>query len=438
MMKHVKDAGPFSQSRALILAFAVLVCASCAPSPQANVVGYLIEQRFGGNLETVAGEHATLTGRVHVKGEPLAGATVLVATRTGAPFTEQTDEDGRFRIEGIPPGTYVPAAVAPNYEEVALAGSFGLPWPVQLLPGEVVEAPPIEMKLHEPPPIPSPLPDAVDLEYLGEERIGAPFPDGAMADERRFRFRRDGVEVDSLRLYLPTDGEDEASAVLYAVYPTDVDGWRPVSVALASQGYRVLAISPVGAHGVDIDAHTLDARTGLALARGGHLGVDLGNLPTFALGGSFSSAVLHRLLRDEGRTFQGWVTLGGITNAFSGSADFYAGRLNIPEQFALVIPALGAANLYPLPFLRYSPVYTAAQLPPTLIIHTHVDDIIPVDQAEQLETALRKSGVPVEVFYYEDVSHYLQIGEDLTETGESMFWLVVDFIDRYVETETKD
>ena len=74
---------------------------------------------------------------------------------------------------------------------------------------------------------------------------------------------------------------------------------------------------------------------------------------------------------------------------FSGTADFYAGRLEMPPQYELLIPALGAPNLYPLPFLRYSPVYTAAQLPPTLIIHTDVDKVTPIDQAYQLEAALK-------------------------------------------------
>ncbi|MFZ1755774.1 MAG: prolyl oligopeptidase family serine peptidase, partial [Caldilineaceae bacterium] len=147
--------------------------------------------------------------------------------------------------------------------------------------------------------------------------------------------------------------------------------------------------------------------------------------------GSFSSAILHRLLRDERDQFTAWITAGGISNAFTGSADFYAGRLDIPDPYGLVIPALGAANIYPVPFLRFSPVYTAAHLPPTLIIHTDADAIIPINQAYQLEAALRAADVPVEVFYYQDVSHYLQIGDDITEAGKAMFGLVMDFVGRY-------
>ena len=125
--------------------------------------------------------------------------------------------------------------------------------------------------------------------------------------------------------------------------------------------------------------------------------------------------------------------MGGISNAFTGSADFYAGTLDIPDPYGLVIPALGAANIYPVPFLHFSPVYSAAHLPPTLIIHTDADAIIPINQAYQLEAALQAADVPVEVFYYRDVSHYLQIGDDITEAGKAMFGLVMDFVGRHTK-----
>ena len=122
--------------------------------------------------------------------------------------------------------------------------------------------------------------------------------------------------------------------------------------------------------------------------------------------------------------------MGGISNAFSGTASFYADQLEIPPQYEYLIPALGLPNLYPLDFLRFSPVYTAAQLPPTLIIHTDVDHVIPIDQAYQLEAALRANHVPVEVYYYKDVSHYLQIDENMTAQGREMFYRVLTFATR--------
>ena len=103
----------------------------------------------------------------------------------------------------------------------------------------------------------------------------------------------------------------------------------------------------------------------------------------------------------------------------------------MPDAYELVIPALGSPQLYPRDFLRYSPVYTAGELPPSLIIHTAADRIIPIEQAYELEEAARAAGVPVEVYYYEDISHYLQIDEQMSEAGKEMFYRVIDFIERH-------
>jgi dipeptidyl aminopeptidase/acylaminoacyl peptidase len=48
-----------------------------------------------------------------------------------------------------------------------------------------------------------------------------------------------------------------------------------------------------------------------------------------------------------------------------------------------------------------------------------------------LEAALQRAGVPVTVFYYQDVSHYLQIDDQMTDAGREMFYRVVDFAQHY-------
>ena len=414
----------------LALLLSVALVAACEPSPTLNVLGYMLEQRLGGPIEpdpSVA--RGSLAGHVLYAGEPVEGAAVIVATRTGTPFAARTDESGRYRIDNIPLGRYVPAAVAPDFEETALSGAWDIPYPVTVRAGETTQAPALILRRHRPLPLPAPLPEAVDL-WSGEPVTKtAPFPAGAVAWERAYAFTREGARIISLRLYQPLTNSGEKLPLLFGLYPGWVDDWAPVNVALADAGYSVLALSPSGVWGVDVAAHAEDARLALALARGGHLGVDLADVPAVALGGSFSSAIVNRLLRDEREQFVAWLTLGGISNAFTGSADFYAKRLTLPERFRYVIPALGPANLYPLPFLYFSPVYTAASLPPTMIIHTDVDRIIPISQAYELEKELRDAGVYVEVLYYEDVSHYLQIGDDMTESSEEMFWQVLKFLE---------
>ena len=126
-----------------------------------------------------------------------------------------------------------------------------------------------------------------------------------------------------------------------------------------------------------------------------------------------------------------WVTIGGVADAFSGAHDFYTDAISVPPAYELVIPAMGNPQTHPAPFLRLSPTYVAGQLPPTLIIHTDADTIIPIAQAEAFAAALREAGVPVETFYYSDVSHYLQIDENMTDEGRAMYYHILDFVEQY-------
>jgi len=409
-----------------------MLLAACAPTAEGNVLGYLIEQQLrGGSSAPTDGPTGSLQGEVWMEGSPAAGVSVLVAERTGRPHATVTDIQGRYRLDGLPSGRYVVAAVGPESEEVALTGAWGIPWLLQVEADTTVTAPLLTVQRHVAASLPGDLGAAVQLSAGQPYTASAPYPAGSVAWGQAFSFERAGAVVDTLRVYHPLADDTTPRPLIFGIFPGAIDGWEPVSVAFAAAGYTVVAISPSSARGLDVYAHAEDARIALHLTRRGLLGADVGDASAVAMGGSFSSAILHRLLRDERAQFAAWITVGGISNAFTGSQDFYEGKLDIPDPYGLVIPALGAANIYPVPFLRFSPVYTAAHLPPTLIIHTDVDAIIPIDQAYQLEAALRAAGVPVEVFYYQDVSHYLQIGEDMTEAGQQMFGLVMEFVERY-------
>jgi acetyl esterase/lipase len=405
--------------------------AGCTPRPEVNVAGYLLAERLGTLDAPSPGAPGAVTGLVLSAGEPLAGATVVLAERTGRPHTGRSDAQGRYTIAGIPPGQYVPAAVAPGFEETAAQDWLGMPYLVTVTGNTTATVPALALRPHVSAPLPTPLDASVQLSQTASYTAATVFPPGAVAQVTAYAFTYAGATVDTLRLYVPLDlPAGRALPMLFMVYPTHSDRWESVSVGLASAGYALVAVSPVAARAVDIDAHAQDARVAFALARQGALGPQIGVQKAIALGGSFSSPILHRFLRDEGDEIAGWVTVGGISDAFSGAADFYAGRLEIPPEYRYIVPALGAPNLYPLPLLRYSPVYTAAQLPPTMIIHTDADRITPIDQAYELEAALRAEGVPVEVYYYPDVSHYLQIGEDMTPAGVEMFSRILDFARR--------
>ena len=409
-----------------------LLSSGCAPTPQGNVIGYWVAKQFGRFETPPPTVWGSIQGVVRAYDKPLPGATVVLAERNGTPHPAQTDAQGRYRLDEIPPGQYALAAIAPHFEESRLQDKLGLPLLVTVRPNTVATAPLLVLQRHVTTPLPAPLAAATGLTLTHTAMITSAFPAGSIAQMQAFQFTYAGAVVPTLRLYLPaTTALDPTLPMLFLVYPTLVDAWQSVSAAFAAQGFAVVAISPIAERALDIDAHALDARIALALAQQGALDERLQGRPAVALGGSFSSAVLHRFLRDTNEDVVAWVTVGGIGNAFAGTADFYAGRIEIPPQYTYLIPALGPPNLYPLAFLRYSPVYTAAQLPPTLIIHTDADRIIPISQAYELEAALRAAGVPVTVFYYQDVSHYLQIDDQMTDAGREMFYRVIEFAKQY-------
>ncbi len=419
----------------------MLICvllAGCQSTPAGNVLGYLVAERLGTQPPRAStAAQGALAGRIEdTASRPIAGATVIVAEADGTPHTAITAADGSYRIDGVPPGQYVPAAVAPGYGEAAMTGLFGIPKLMTIHSGATTAAPALVLPVYAPVPLPDNLAAAVTLRQSATYTATASFPENATADVASFAFDYAGATVDTLRLYLPTNRPPAARyPLLLLVYPSPVDDWQEVSVAFADQGFAVVAISPTAARGTDAEAHAQDARVALELARSGALGDVIGDNRPVALGGSFSSAVLARLLRAAGDDLAGWVTLGGLANAFTGAADFYAGKLTIPPPYELLVPALGPPNLYPLAFLAYSPVYYASELPPTMIIHTAADRILPIDQAYDLAAAVQAAGIPLETYYYEDVSHYLGIGENLTDAGREMFYKIVEFVQRYGEEE---
>ena len=418
--------------RLLRILFALLLLTACMAPPEAEVAGYLLAQRLG--TLTPAPNPAdpattgSISGQVTHAGAPVSGATVVVAARTGRPYHAVTDSQGHYTITGVPAGQYVPAAVAPGFNEAMPTGLWGIPHLITVTPAAVVQAPEIRLT----PYVARPLPDDIVLTVSGRYTATAPFPPGATSRVTAYRFTATdlAVPVNTLHLYLPPGVQRTPLPMLFMIYPGYVLGWEPVSVGFAAAGYAVVAISPMPEHGVDIEAHTYDARIAFDLARRGKLHPAIAPDQAVLLGGSFTSPILHRFLRNEATHVAAWVTVGGISNAFSLAEDFYAGRVQLPEEYTYAIPALGAPNVRPLLFLRYSPVFTPARLP-TLIVHTDADTITPIDQAYQLEAALTAAGIPVETFYYEDVSHNLQIGDDLTDAGREMFTRVVDLARRH-------
>ncbi len=83
-----------------------------------NVIFYKIVKAVGGPKVHTEDPAGAITGMVHdVSGEPVPGAVVLVSSPLGHSYSAGTGPDGQYRIDGVPPGRYVPVAGKRGYDD---------------------------------------------------------------------------------------------------------------------------------------------------------------------------------------------------------------------------------------------------------------------------------------------------------------------------------
>jgi dipeptidyl aminopeptidase/acylaminoacyl peptidase len=101
------------------------------------------------------------------------------------------------------------------------------------------------------------------------------------------------------------------------------------------------------------------------------------------------------------------VNVGGVSDAFLAVGSLYSDDLAIPPPYDTAIAAMGRPDRNPAFFFALSPVFFADRLPPTLIVHTYADEVIPYNQATALDSAMTRAGVSHDLLLYEDTTHYL-------------------------------
>lgn len=399
-------------------------------SPVTNLVQYGLSD--GERYLFPASEPGTgaLRGRVLYEGTPVDQATVLVAEPEGTPHVTWTDARGQYHLTGLPPGRYVPIVVAEGLENEVLRNFLGLPQAVVVANGITVAVPDILMKSSQGEPLGADAAVTHELTPLEAYTQTSPFPEGAQAQVQHWSFRRNEEVNDTLYVYLPEDAASDTASfpLLVAIYPGHSLIWEDISVAFASQGFAVVAMSPLFAYGRDVQEHGADARLALHFALQGALDPRIDGSAPLAISGSYGSAVLNRLIRISDQPFVAVVLLGGISNAFTGAAAFYAGQLDWPVHLGYILASLGTANAKPDSFMEYAPVYSAQAMPPTFLIHTLEDTMVPIEQSYEYAQALAAAQVPVRTHYFADESHYLQVGEETSDVTRNLFAMVLAYL----------
>lgn len=371
----------------------------------------------------------TISGRVRDEGgRPISGATVLVATRLGHTFWGRSDTTGAYRIEGVPPGHYVPIAARWGYEQALYRSAHGDKAVIEVRMGQETRRLNLVMRPHV--PVAASTDDSLALGL--PELTTAAFPSRVFATRTPYTFVREGLTVDGGFLYEPAD-EPGPFPALVIHYPGPPLQWDPLSTALAAEGYVVVTAAPVEARGWDMDGFVLDFLKAVAFLRQGRLSDKADPTRMAMLAGSFSTLILFRALQGP-LDVDAVVVLGGISDAFLGLEAVYRGDVVLKPGFDLAIASLGRPDRNPEAFLRYSPAFYPDGLPPMLIIHSAADTTVPPDQSTRLAEALDAAGKPYELYIYQDVEHYLDARSPTPETAD-MYEKTRAFLARYLREE---
>lgn len=395
---------PFHRTAFLALLASVFLLAACgAVDAQSvrNVAEYQIRKALPPLLVyRTPPAPASLSGVVRNEaGQPITDAVVLVSTVRGQVVHTRSDEAGRYRLDAIPPGRYVPMAGAWGFE--AVNGPA-----VRLSPGQQLTGVDFTLPDHQAQAV-----APVDLQIGQPVQESSQFPEPMTATRIPFSFTLDGVRIDNGQIYLPASSPSSASSplpTLVIIYPSHPLNWNAASVALTRDGNPVLALGPHSSGGLDIDQHARNYRAALQLWQAGQLTplAQPGNAWA-AMSGSFSSLIMFKALPDLPTMPPAIVAVGGVSDAFLGIQALYDADLAIPPPYDSAVAALGRPDRDPAFFFGFSPVFYADRLPPTFVIHTYNDEVIPYNQAQALADALAAAGVPHELLLYEDTTHYL-------------------------------
>jgi fermentation-respiration switch protein FrsA (DUF1100 family) len=397
-----------------------------------NVVEYRVRSqwlRWFGERDPGQDASGGISGVVRDQhAQPLQGALVLIASDKGVSYASRTDELGTYRLEGVPPARYVPVASLWGYHDSVYRQGRQERTPIAVRSAELQSSVDFVLTRREPwrPTLDSP-------PTLGPSQRGAAlFPAEVYASRVPVTFTNEGLVITTTLIYEPEGVEtSEKLPLLVASYPSEPMNWDRVSVAIASEGYLVLASGPSPQRGLDIPGLGRDLLQSVAYLRSGQLLARADTEREGWLSGSFSSIILYQALQVEPGGVDALVVVGGISDALLGVGALYEEVLEIPPKYATAIASLGRPDRYPEIYLGYSPVYHAEHLPPTLVVHTTADEVIPPNQAERFGEALAAAGVAHELFLYEDTTHYLDQVNVTPDTAE-LYGRLTQFLDTHV------
>lgn len=388
--------------------------------PYRNTLQYKLVRRWPALVGPVWSGTGTIAGTVRdMSGNVVPFARVLVAQRDGTPWSAEADAAGRYRIVNVPAGRYVPVAGAAGHDDVAVrrAGLF-----------RITVGADRQTLLDPVLPVQTPrslaVPRDFRLDPVQTLRVEAPLP--ATAEERQIHYTV-GSKPNQTAFYYTPVGGPPTLPVLLAIYPGPADTWKQVSLALAQAGYAVIAVGP--AYALDLEPDVDDLLRLIAeLEQGAFPRADARRLA--ALGGSYSSLHVFRLLERDQADLRAILLLGPPTDLFELRRQFVAGSFFPPFGLDRALIALGFPDRNPEPYWRYSARYHARSLNvPVMLIHSKIDEVVPFTQSQLLSAELDRLGKPHELHILEGMGHYL-LEPKRTPAIDDLFRTTIEFFAR--------
>lgn len=341
-------------------------------------------------------------------GRELSGATVIVATRNGQTYTAISDAGGQYRLANVPPGDYLPLAIAPGFRQAPPAAWQRV---VSVRPAHSTAG--VDFRL---PPIAPPAPFTGAVTLSVPEIVAVENPEPSAAIRRAFTMPlRDGTTDFGLVHEPPPAAGPGPFPILLVIYPGEARDWEGVSIPLAASGYVVVSYFP---HRVlDLNGTLDDLHGLLALVGQGALSARGDGRQVVLVGGSVSTVYTYLMARElhgsaAWAPVRAMVQYGGLFDLFRFRQAWEEGQVIIdPGISALeyLLVAFGRPDIRPEIYLRFSPRYALgpASLPPTLLVHAGHDIIVPAEQSAIAATDFTFHGIDHQLLLYPDLEHYL-------------------------------
>ena len=338
---------------------------------------------------------ATVRGTVRdPSGMPIEGATVIVPLPNGTTYEGRTRADGAWEVSGVPVGRRPIWVGAPGMAPVVVE--------VEIADRSVRVGPAVTVTLVSVAASPSADPADVQARVRGpvSEGDGVPLtceaPVAATALRSEVVATGAGIGPGQAFRYRPDDGGARWPTIL-VVYPGPAASWECASIPLAAAGFEVVAYGPP--YGFDIEGEVARLRVLMATLAG----------RPAVLAGSYSAIHALRLVQDAAPgTIRAVALMGPPVDLFDLRRRLETEGWVPPFGLDRALVALGRPDREVARHARYSArLHVAKWHPPTLVIHSRSDEVVPVAQGEAYLRALAEAGVEAEGMILDGGGHYL-------------------------------